>query len=347
MEKKRKAGRGRDHEARALKACLDVGKLLTSTLDLKEILELIMIKVSDLIVAQNWSLLLRDEASGELSFEIMVGVENEQIRNIRMACGEGIAGTVAESGDPLLLPNVREDPRFCRKVDSLTGFTTESIFCVPLKTHGKVLGVIEIVNVKDRELFESDDLPVLTILADYAAIAIENARFVSRIRQMSITDEYTGLYNARYLHQAMEDLIREAGEQGREIAVVFVDVDNFKQVVDTYGHLLGSRVLKEMGATISSCLSEDDLLVKYGGDEYVMVLPGRSRQEAKRLVEKILEAVRSSTYLNTESKPVKITASFGISMYPEDSGLKKELLLLADKAMYSIKGSTKNGVGTV
>lgn len=346
MDEKKKQGKGTNLESRALMACVEVGKLLTSTLDIKEILDRIMTKVSELIEAQNWSLLLRDEDSGELTFEIMVGVEKERIRDIRMACGEGVAGHVAESGEPLLLSNVREDSRFSRRVDALTGFTTESIFCVPLKTHGKVLGVIEVINVKDRELFESNYLPVLTLLADYAAIAIQNARFVSRIQRMSITDEYTGLYNARYLHQVLEDLIRDAGEQGKKLAVVFVDVDNFKQVVDSYGHFLGSRVLKEMGRTISSCLSDEDLLVKYGGDEYVIVLPGKSREEAKQLVEKILQTIRSSTYLDTESIPVKVTASFGIAVYPEDARSKKELLLLADKAMYSIKDSTKNGVGT-
>jgi diguanylate cyclase (GGDEF)-like protein len=162
---------------------------------------------------------------------------------------------------------------------------------------------------------------------------------------MSITDEYTGLFNARYLHQVLEDLLRKADEQGGEIAVVFVDVDNFKSVVDTYGHLLGSQVLKELGQTMASCLAPEDLLIKYGGDEFVIVLPGRGKEAARQVIEKILRTIRETPYLKTETCPVRLTASFGISLYPEDARIKKDLLLLADQAMYEIKTSTKNGVG--
>ena len=329
----------------AIAACLEVGKLLTSSLDLREILGRIMAELSRLIPARNWSLLLRNAETGGLSFEIFVGPGKEQVQGLRMARGEGIAGHVAETGEALFIPDARRDPRFARRVDDQTGFVTESILCVPLRFQGTVLGVIEVVNLKDFHAFENTYLPTLNILADYAAIAIQNAQFCARIERMSLTDEYTGLYNARFLHQALDELIRKAEEEGREIGVVFVDVDNFKSVVDDYGHLLGSQVLREMGQTIHSCLSACDLLVKYGGDEFVILLPGRSRQEARELVEKILQAIRSSIYLNSEPEPVRVTASFGIAMFPENARTKKDLLLLADKAMYEVKSSTKNAVG--
>ncbi len=336
-----------DQHNRAVPACLEVGKLLTSTLDLRQILEHIMTKVSELIDAQNWSLLLKDEATGDLIFEIMVGVEKELAQGLRIAGTEGIAGHVSRTGEPLFLEDARRDKRFSRKVDERTGFKTESIVCVPLKNKGNILGVVEIVNVKDLASFQAKDLPVLEILADYAAIAIENARYVSRIHRMSITDEYTGLYNARFLHEKLEEMIREAEQRDEPLAVVFVDVDNFKQIVDTCGHLLGSRVLKEIGETMASCISPEDILVKYGGDEYVILLPGRNRQEARKVVEGILHGVRSTTYLASEPEPVKTTASFGISVYPEDARTKKEILLGADRALYAVKESTKNGVGTL
>ncbi len=332
-------------EARLVMACLDVGKLLTSTLVLEEILELIVLKMSELIEAEHWSLLLKDPETGELTFKIIAGIEQERLAGIRIGKGEGIAGHVAETGESLFIDDVSNDPRFCQKVDEQSGFTTRSILCVPLRTHGNILGVIEVVNVMDFPLFKSKYLPVLMILADYAAIAIENSQFVSRIRKMSITDEYTGLYNARYLHQTLGEMLRRADEQGEEIAVVFMDIDNFKSVVDAYGHLLGSQVLKEVGQTMASCLSPEDLLIKYGGDEYVIVLPGCDKKQARKVIEKILNTIRESTYLNAESQPVRLTASFGISLYPEDARIKKDLLLLADQAMYAVKTSTKNGVG--
>jgi len=330
-----------------LMACLEVGKLLTSTRELDEILALIVSKLSQLIEAENWSLMLRDEESGELTFEVVVGIDADVVRDMRLTRGQGIAGHVAETGEPLFLADVRSDPRFHRDVDAKTGFTTQSIACVPLRTHGRVLGVIEVINVRDMAWFESRDLPILTVFADYAAIAIENCRYVERIERMSVTDEYTGLHNARHLHVILDGLIEEADDRGTPIAVAFVDVDDFKAVVDTYGHLSGSQVLKEIGETIGSCLSETDVLVKYGGDEYVIVMPGRSKPEAAELAREMLEAVRAATYLESEGSPIKVTASFGIGVYPEDAQTKKHLLILADDSMYRVKESTKNGVGMV
>jgi diguanylate cyclase (GGDEF)-like protein len=327
------AAKGLAYETRALLACLEVGKLLASTLSLEEILELSMTKVSQLIDAQNWSLLLKDENSGELTFEIVVGLRKEVIKGVRLAPGEGIAGHVTETSKSMSISNVQSEPRFSKKVDELTGFTTKCISCIPLQIHGKILGAIEIINVRDMGSFESKHLPILTILADYAAIAIENSRLFSKIQRMSITDEYTGLYNARHLHQVLDDLIQKGPDQEQIFAVV--------------GHLMGSRALREIGQTISSCLSERDILVKYGGDEYVIILPDKNRQQAMNLIEKILQAVRISSYLTSGADQVKVTASFGVAMYPEDARTGRDLLILADNAMYTVKRSTKDGIGRV
>jgi len=335
------------YETDALLACVEIGKVLTSTLDLKQILELIMVKVSRLIEAQNWSLLLKNEVTGELTFDIVVGINRDLIKGVCLEPGEGISGHVIRTGIPMFLLDVKDDPRFSRKVDEMTGFKTKSIICVPLKIHGKILGVIEIVNVKNIALFETRYLPFLTILTDYTAIAIENSRLFAKIQRMNVTDEYTGLYNARYLHQILEELIENSARQNAEFAVVFVDIDNFKRVVDTHGHLLGTKMLKELGQTITDCLFEKDILVKYGGDEYVIILPESNKKEAKKLTEKILSAIRETTYLQSESRPVKATASFGIAMYPSDAGTKKDLLILADKTMYRVKNTTKDAVATL
>ena len=213
--------------------------------------------------------------------------------------------------------------------------------------YGEVLGAIEIINVKNIETFKAEELPVLSILADYAAIAINNSHFVARIQRMNIMDEYTGLYNARYLHQIMDDMILQAHEKKSALAVVFVDLDNFKEVVDTYGHLSGTQVLREIGETISACLSEKDVLIKYGGDEYIILLPDTDKRAAVSRTESILQSIRISDYLQSESKPVRLTASFGIAVFPVDAVTKKELLILADNSMYKIKKSSKNDVGMI
>lgn len=333
------------NQTQILETCVEVGKLLTSTLNLQEILELIMLKVSQLTRAQNWSLLLKDEESGELTFEIVAGMNKELFHGYHLRSDEGIASHVAETGKAMFIPDVNDSPLFNKNVDLHTGFTTKSIICLPLVIRRKCLGVIEIVNVEDMKIFELEDFPILTILADYAAIAIENSRYVDKIRKMSIMDEYTGLYNSRYLHQVLDEFFSKTGRKV-QLSIVFLDIDDFKSVVDKYGHLLGTRVLKEIGETISSNLSKEDILIKYGGDEYIIILPDRSKPQAVILSENILSAIREATYLESEAEPARVTASIGIATYPEDAETKKELLILADNALFKVKSSRKNRVGT-
>lgn len=110
---------------------------------------------------------------------------------------------------------------------------------------------------------------------------------------------------------------------------------------------MGTQLLKELGETISSCLAENDILIKYGGDEYVIILPDINKSTAIQRIEKILQTIRGAIYLKAEPKPVKVTASFGMAMYPEDAHAKKDLLLLADNLMYGIKKGSKNGIGMI
>ena len=274
----------------------------------------------------------------------MVGIKKDVLEGVRLPPGKGIAGCVAEEGSPRFIHDAQSDPRLMREIDERSGFTTRSIVCVPLNIHGKVLGVIEIVNVEDMDGFRSRKLPILTILADYAAIAIENARLFSRIERMSVTDEYTGLYNARYLYRTLEGVLRRAGEEEKPAAVVFVDIDNFKELVDSRGHLLGSRTLKEIGSTILKTLNPEDILIKYGGDEYVIILPEQGKEETRKIIEGVQRAVCEAEYLVSTGKPVRVTASFGVAFFPEDGRDAKSLLLAADRRMYRVKNADKNGI---
>lgn len=334
-----------NHQMQAYEACVEMGKLLTSTLNLKEILQLIVLKVSQLIEADNWSLLLKDEETGELTFDIVVGLDKHVMENIRLSPGEGIAGQVLQTGEPKILQNVEQDKNFFRKVDEVTGFHTRSLICVPLKNQGQVLGVLEIINVKDISLFQERYMPTLMVLADFAAIAIQNSHYCRRIYQLSITDEYTGMYNARFLYQHLEDLTASDPNHERRFAIIFVDIDNFKEIVDGYGHLMGSQVLREVGQTMSRCIVGNDVAIKYGGDEFVLIFPDVDLRQAIAKVERILEEIRHTSYLTNETVPVHLTASFGIAMYPDDAVTPKELLIKSDQIMYSVKKSTKNGYG--
>src|SRR5579872_4626119 len=178
----------------------DVAKALTSSLDLDSILQTIMEKMAEYFRPDTWSLLMVDEASNELYFAIAVGEAAEALKNVRLKVGEGIAGYVAKNGERLIVPDVYTDPRFARRIDEMTRWETRSIICFPLRSRLRVLGVIQLVNV-DMNHFGDQESFFLQALCDYAAIAIENARAVERIQELTITDDCTGLYNARHLYK--------------------------------------------------------------------------------------------------------------------------------------------------
>ena len=161
--------------------------------------------------------------------------------------GEGIAGTVAQTRQPIIIHDAGVDQRFSQKVDDITGFDTRSIIALPLLVRGEVVGVFEVVNVEDQEFFRQKYLPLLEILGDYVAIAVDNVHNLQKLQARTFIDEVTGYYNTRYLAIKLDKFIPDVmAAEGRELSVVFLDLDNFKHVVDTYGHLKGSKVLGEV-----------------------------------------------------------------------------------------------------
>lgn len=322
----------------------EVGKALFSTLDLQKILQTIMEKISDLLQPDTWSLLMLDENSQELYFEIAIGAGAERLRDARLKLGEGVAGWVAQQGEPVLLEKATTDPRFSPKIDELTHTQTQSIVCVPIKAHGHVLGVIELVNALGKPSFGPDDIPILKSLADYAAIALENARYVQRIHELTITDDCTALYNARHLNFVLDTEIYRSNRYGYEFSVIFIDLDHFKQVNDVYGHLVGSKLLWMIGDSIKGHLRMIDYAFRYGGDEFVILLPQTSKENALMVVRRVRELLVNHVYFTEEKLNISVTASFGVASFPVDGRTRKELLRKADEAMYLVKNTSRNNI---
>jgi diguanylate cyclase (GGDEF)-like protein len=322
----------------------EVGKTLASTLDLQKILQTIMEKISDFLQPDTWSLLMLDEATQELYFEIAIGAGANKLKDVRLKVGEGIAGWVAAEGEPVLVEDVRKDPRFVTKVDELTQIETRSVVCVPIKGREKVLGVIELINCLGRESFRNEDIPILKNLADYAAIALENARYVQRITELTITDDCTALYNARHLHFVLDAEIYRSNRYNYEFSVIFIDLDHFKQVNDTHGHLVGSKLLWMIGDLIKGHLRLIDYAFRYGGDEFVVLLPQTSKENALMVVRRIRDLLNSTVFFTEEGLNIKVTASFGLASFPNDARTRKEILRMADEAMYLVKNTTRDNI---
>ena len=329
---------------RELSVFHEVGKALTSTLDLDQVLQTIMEKISSFFRQDTWSLLMVDDETGELHFELATGEAAESLKGVRLKPGEGIAGWVAQHGQPLIVPNVAADPRFTTRLDELTKVETRSVVCVPVRGRDRILGVIELINYIAELKLDEDDLFRLQALADYAAIAIENARYVQRIHELTITDDCTKLYNSRYLHAVLDAEVYRSTRYQYEFSLIFVDIDFFKKVNDKHGHLVGSKLLAQLGNLIKGHLRLIDFAFRYGGDEFVVLLPQTPKRSAVNVARRLHQLIGRATFLSDEGLNLKITASLGVASFPEDAASKEQIIRLADEAMYLVKKNERNAI---
>lgn len=323
----------------------ELGKALTSTLQLDQVLRTIMEKINEVLRPDTWSLLLMDIEKNELFFQIATGKGADALRDVRIKVGQGLAGWVAKTGKAVVVPDTTQDSRFFGQVDAKTKTETRSVVAVPVRFRDQCLGVIELVNcIEPGGCFSQRDLALLEALADYAAIAIENARHVQRIHELTITDDCTSLYNARHLNFMLDTEIYRSHRYAFEFSLIFIDLDHFKSVNDTYGHLMGSKLLSEIGEAVKERCRMIDMAFRYGGDEFVVLLPQTSKENALSVAHRVHKLIRETVWLKESGINIHITASVGVASYPTDSRTKAELLHLADEAMYAVKNSTRDSV---
>ena len=225
----------------------------------------------------------------------------------------------------------------------MTKGQTCSIICIPLKAKQRVLGVIQLINVP-MSSFTDSEMFFLRAICDYAAIAIDNARSVERIQELTITDDCTGLYNARHLYKTLEAEVYRSARFSYEFTVLFIDLDHFKQVNDTHGHLIGSKLLAEIGYTIKSHLRLIDYAFRYGGDEFVVLLPQTGKESGLVVARRLLDSFRNNRLLKDEGLNLNVRASIGLAAYPDDAKSAHEIIRQADEMMYEVKNSSRDNI---
>lgn len=287
------------------------------------------------------SLLLFDPQGRELVFNASRTLQAGVIDGLRIGCDQGIAGWVARHREAVRIENVTEDPRYFSGVESETHFRPRHMLCVPMVSRDTLHGVIQVINKIDGNAFTPDELRLVQILADHAAIAIENASLYHRAYVASITDDLTGLGNTRHFNRMLPLLM----ERGGPLSLLVFDLDNFKHIVDTYGHLVGSRTIGYVGKIISHLVRPGDVAARFGGDEFVVILPGTDAETATGIGETIRQAVEACSVLEGNGVDLStITASVGIATFPDHATTPEALFHAADAAMYAVKREGKNGV---
>lgn len=311
--------------------------------DLKRLLNVILSKAIDTLQAEKGSLMLYEYADNSLRVKVVNGLYDKQqendINNGLIECssikiGEGIAGSVFADKKPIITNLGQNDPRFIQK-NKLNNVS--SLLCVPLVVKGEAIGVINITNKKHDKLFNKQDLEFMEALANQAAIAIDNAK----LYELATKDGLTKLYIYRHFYLLLENEIKRCARYNHVMTLVIMDIDDFKKVNDTYGHLVGDQTLRELANVITSTIRKIDVAARYGGEEFALILPETSINDAKVIVKRLKENI-SKIRIETKDGVVTPTVSIGMADFPACANDEKTLIELADIALYTAKNTGKN-----
>jgi diguanylate cyclase (GGDEF)-like protein len=334
----------RDLSGRDVATFVELGKALTSCLQLDRTMRAIMEKLDDLFHPDTWYLLLSDQSEQELYFELAVGKESSGLRDRRVKLGEGIAGWVAENSEAVVAIDAQRDPRFRQTVDGWPGLETRSLVAVPVCFQNHCLGVIGLVNFVGPDGLPPSDLSLLQALGDFAAIAIENARHVKAIHGLTIKDETTGLYNARHLAFILDTEIYRSERYSYEFSLLFLDLDRLKDLRKSLSYARFIQLMNELGEAFKRQLRLIDFAFYYGDGEFTLLLPQTSKDVGRTMASRLHKFFRDASWMRTEGQAIQLPARIGVAAFPEDGKTKADLLHAMDEAMYLLKKSSADGV---
>ena len=324
-------------KGKKLEDVLNIDQRISSILDLNQLVDYVIKKVTEILGAQRCSLMLLDQESQELLIKGAKGLDETIIQKTRVKVGDSIAGLVARDLNPLLVRDIEKDIMVGRK--NRPFYKSRSFLSVPIKLHKKIVGV---VNVSDKGLlgdgvFTQNDLKILCMIVHQAAISIENANHCRKLEYLSTTDSLTGINNHRYFLLTLKHEIERSKRYSNPMCLLMFDVDDFKSCNDLYGHLEGDQVLKEISRVVKTNLRTVDILCRYAGDEFAVILPETGIAQAEAIAKKIKKVLAS---LNFKSG---VTLSMGIAAYHKNND-GRDLILKADQALYQAKREGKDRV---
>jgi len=312
-----------------------LSKAIIETEDLNETFQVIMDKIGTVFAPLNWSLLLLDPDKHDLVFQIVVGEAADRLQGTHIPADRGIAGWIVKNRQAVIVENVAKDNRFNKEMDKFSGFSTQSIIGVPLKTRNKVIGVIELINKLNGEEFNAFDLKTLQTIGEFSAIAIEKILYVEALKKVSHEDYLTGVLNRRALDETLEHELEICKRTKKPLSIIMADIDSFKKINDTWGHKTGDDVLIKTATVIQECIRKIDYAGRYGGDEFCIILPRTDNEQASVIRDRINECIE-----NTQIDGLKFHITLGL--YTSGTGNLEQFLCESDKDMYSRKKNRKD-----
>jgi len=311
----------------------EIGRKATSVLNPTELLANICTQVRNAFGYDLARIEVLDRRTDELVVEAEAGYGNELVGR-RTLLGLGLSGAAAEQRQPVVVNSRLHDSQYTALASDV-----HSSVSLPLEYQDELLGVLTLESHREHA-FSDQDVVMLKTLADQLSIALHNARAFQNALEESITDGLTGLKTHRYFMEELERELRHAQRSGRTFSVIMMDLDQFKPVNDQNGHLEGDRVLSEVAQRLMDQVRQSCVLARYGGDEFSILMPEATVEQAQTLAERLREAIEKDPFLAA----YHVTASFGIGAYPEHGSTHEEILHVADAGMYLAKHENGNRV---
>ncbi len=319
-----------------LEAINAVAKKTTRVLDLDELLTVVCRLLMDLFGIDHAAVLLAEGDSlrvraheGRLTANLTMG----EI----LSPGSGLAARSLASGRSVIENDVKTVDGY------IAGFAeTQSEMCVPLVIFGEKLGVLALDSAR-KNAFDNDDVQPLESVADICAAAIQNAHNFDRMKQLAYVDGLTGIHNRRFFEMRIVEELERAGRFQGRMSVIMVDIDHFKKMNDEFGHLLGDEMLRSVSTILKQQLRKMDMVCRYGGDEFAIVVPETTGESAVRVAEKLRRQVETHFFPGV---PRPVTISCGVADYPAHGVTRDEVVAAADAALYQAKQLGRNKVAS-
>jgi diguanylate cyclase (GGDEF)-like protein len=315
-------------------ALIEIVRGVNATLEPSKIGEVLVDRASTWLPAPCWAAVSAD-LSGQLSVLADRGLSPDMGPAVY-----AIAKWVMHRNQEFVTADLTRDLR-------LTDPAVGAVIAFPLSCRGRRVGALMAIDrqASSREPKMSESLlRAVRVLLEPAAVALDNSLLLKRAEALSVTDDLTSLYNSRYMNQVLRRETKRASRSGRPLSLLFIDLDGFKAVNDTHGHLFGSRALVEAAAVIRSSARETDVVARFGGDEFALILPDTGGEGAFAVGERIRDRIAAHIFLSEDRLDIHLTASVGVATLPDVAASADELMHAADKAMYQVKDSGKNGI---
>ena len=320
----------------------ETSRNLGEILNLEEVTDELLNIVQKILGYQFCSIfILNDSNTLSLLGEIREGKKIKYSEPVKKSLN-GTLQKVTTTGKPVRIFDIATVFGHQRKSDEL-----KSRLAVPMISRGKVIGVLDAKSKRVGAFLDQDE-KIFSILAGSAALAIENASLHQKTKELTIVDELTGIYNYRYFTKKLSQEIKRAKRYKQSLSLLMIDIDWFKRCNDTYGHLFGNKVLKELAQRIKDSVRDVDVVSRYGGEEFAVILPLTNKKDAQMIGERIRHRVESTDFAVEEGGLlIKVTVSLGVATYLEKGTTPEHLIEKVDQALYLAKGKGKNMVCAV